>query len=96
MHSIGHNRMEYLEQLYKSLEPIFDTAWWPFAKWTLVVILIYSIYITVRQLPKLAVYPILFASTAILLMTWVYNRTEPEVLSPFVDFLSLWLPSANS
>lgn len=85
--------MEYLEKLYTSLEPIFETKWFPYLQVFLIALLVISLFKTISKLPKLAMYPILFASSAILFMTWVYNRNEPAFLTPFVDALSNWLPT---
>ncbi|WP_283395640.1 hypothetical protein [Candidatus Pelagisphaera phototrophica] len=38
-------------------------------------------------------YPIIGATCAIICINWVYNRNEPELLTPVVDMIAPWLPS---
>lgn len=51
-----------------------------------------SIFRTLSTLPRLVMYPIIVATCAIICINWIYNRNEPELLTPIVDMIAPWLP----
>jgi len=57
------------------------------------IIFAYSVFKTLSTLPKLVMYPIIGATCVIICINWVYNRNEPEILTPIVDMIAPWLPS---
>lgn len=88
--------MQYVEKLFISLEPLQTQSWFPFALGLLGLIFAYSVFKTLKSLPALVMYPIVIAGCFIVFFSWVYNRNEPEAISPFIDFLAQWLPSRDA
>tara|TARA_B110000037_G_C17023923_1_gene466531 strand:+ start:446 stop:712 length:267 start_codon:yes stop_codon:yes gene_type:complete len=88
--------MQYVEKLFISLEPLYSQSWFPMALGILGLIFAYSVLKTLRSLPKLVMYPIVIATSFIVFFSWVYNRNEPEAISPFIDFLAQWLPARDA
>lgn len=87
--------MQYVEKLFQSLQPLYNQAWFPYALGVLGLIFAYSVFMSLKSLPKLVMYPIIMATCVIVFMNWVYNRNEPEVLSPMVDLIAQFLPSSG-
>lgn len=88
--------MHYVERLFQSLEPLYSQTWFPYAIGTLGILFAYSVYMSLRSLPKMVMYPIIAAACAIVFMNWVYNRNEPEMLTPMINMLTPWLPTGLS
>lgn len=88
--------MHYVEKLFQSLQPLYTQAWFPYAIGVLGLIFVYSVYKTLRSLPKLVMYPIIMATAAIVFMNWVYYRNEPEVLSPVINMIAQFLPNSET
>lgn len=87
--------MLYVERLLKSLQPLYDQPWFPYALGCLGLVFAYSVYKTISALPKLVMYPIIGATCVIVCMNWVYNRNEPEIITPIVDVIAPFLPSKS-
>jgi hypothetical protein len=85
--------MLYVERLFKSLQPLYDQPWFPYALGCIGLLFAYSIFKTLNSLPKLVMYPIIGATCVIVCINWVYNRNEPELISPIVDAIAPFLPS---
>ena len=85
--------MHYVEKLLQSLQPLYSQPWFPFALGIVGLIFAYSVFMTLKSLPKMVMYPIIMATAAIVMMNWIYNRTEPEFLTPLIEMLTPWLPS---
>ena len=85
--------MLYVERLFKSLKPLYDQPWFPWALGAIGLVFAYSVFKTLSSLPKLVMYPIIGATCVIICMNWVYYRNEPEMLTPIVDAIAPWLPS---
>lgn len=88
--------MHYVERLFKSLEPLYSQTWFPYAIGVLGILFAYSVYMSLRSLPKMVMYPIIAAACAIVFMNWVYNRNEPEMLTPMINMITPWLPAGLS
>jgi hypothetical protein len=87
--------MLYVERLFKSLQPLYDQPWFPYALGCIGILFAYSVLKTLRSLPKLVMYPIIGATCAIVCMNWAYNRNEPEFITPVVDAIAPFLPSKS-
>ncbi|OUW19761.1 MAG: hypothetical protein CBD18_00300 [Opitutales bacterium TMED158] len=85
--------MLYVERLFKSLQPLYDQPWFPWALGGIGILFAYSVIKTLRTLPKLVMYPIIGATCAIIFLNWVYYRNEPQLLTPMIDAIAPWLPS---
>ena len=85
--------MPYVERLFKSLQPLYAQPCFPYAMGVIGIILACSIFRSFSTLPRLIMYPIIGATCAIICINWVYNRNEPELLTPVVDMIAPWLPS---
>lgn len=85
--------MHYVEKLFQSLQPLYNQPWFPYAVGVLGLLFAFSVYQSLKSLPKLVMYPIIMATCAIVFMNWVYYRNEPEVLSPVVHMVAQFLPS---
>lgn len=85
--------MLYVERLFESLQPLYTQPWFPYAMGVIRIIFAYSIFRTLSTLPRLVMYPIIGATCAIICINWVYNRNEPELLTPIVDMIAPCLPS---
>ena len=85
--------MQYVDKLFQSLQPLYDQAWFPYAIGLLGIVFAYSVLMSLKSLPKLVMYPIIMATCAIVFLNWVYNRNEPEVLSPMINMIAQFLPS---
>ncbi len=88
--------MHYVEKLLQSLQPLYSQAWFPYAMGVIGLVFAYSVFKSLKSLPKLVMYPIIMATCVIVFMNWIYNRNEPELLSPIVDLLAPWLPARDS
>ena len=86
--------MHYVEKLFQSLQPLYSQAWFPFAVGVAGLIFAYSVWQTLKSLPKLVMYPIIAATAMIIFMNWVYYRNEPEVLTPMVNMIAQFLPTS--
>mgnify|MGYP000748956654 CR=1 FL=1 len=85
--------MQYVEKLFQSLQPLYNQSWFPYALGVLGLLFAYSVFMSLKSLPKLVMYPIIMATCAIVFMNWVYNRNEPEILSPVVNMIAQFLPN---
>lgn len=88
--------MHYVDRLIQSLQPLYEEAWFPYALGVIGVIFAYSIFMSLKSLPKLVMYPIIAATIVIVFMNWVYNRNEPEILSPIIDTIAPWFPVSGT
>lgn len=88
--------MQYVEKLLQSLQPLYNQAWFPYALGVVGIIIGYSILMSLKSLPKLVMYPIIMSASVIVFINWIYNRNEPELLTPIVEFIAPWLPSKGS
>lgn len=88
--------MHYVERLFQSLQPLYNQPWFPYAIGVVGILFAYSVFMSLKSLPKLVMYPIIAAACVIVFMNWVYNRNEPAVLTPLIDMLTPWLPSRGS
>ncbi len=88
--------MQYVEKLFISLEPLYSQSWFPVVLGILGLLFAYSVFKTLKSLPKLVMYPIVIATCFIVFFSWIYNRNEPEAISPFIDFLAQWLPARDA
>lgn len=79
-----------------SLQPIYNEPWFPYAIGFVGLLLAISVFKTIKQLPKLVMYPIIFATVVIVLFNWLYYRSEPAFLSPVMEALAPFFPSAKS
>lgn len=86
--------MHYVEKLFQSLQPLYNQPWFPYAVGVLGLIFAYSIFMTLKSLPKLVMYPIIMATCVIVFMNWIYHRNEPEVLTPMVNMIAQFLPNS--
>jgi len=74
----------------------------PPSVWLKVGIVIAAIIVVVFILRKIAgmnkivLGVVVFVSCSILFFSWVYNRNEPKFLTPLIDRLAPFLPSAGS
>lgn len=87
--------MHYVEKLFQSLQPLYNQSWFPYAIGVIGLIFAYSVWMTLRSLPKLVMYPIIMATAVIIFMNWVYYRNEPEVLSPMINMIAQFLPTGK-
>jgi len=87
--------MFYVERLFKSLQPLSQESWFPWVMGAIAILFVWSLFSSLKSLPKLVMYPLIGATCIILAMTWVGNRNEPAVLTPVVDFIEPWLPAAR-
>ena len=87
--------MLYVERFIKSLQPLSQEPWFPWAAGFIGLIFVWSLYSSLKSLPKLVMYPLIGATCIILCMSWVGNRNEPALLTPIVDFIEPWLPAAR-
>ncbi len=87
--------MQYVEKLFQSLQPLYSQSWFPYAAGVLGVLFAYSVFKSLRSLPKLVMYPIIAAAAAIVFMNWIYYRNEPTFLTPTVDVIAQFLPSQH-
>ncbi len=88
--------MHYVEKLFQSLEPLYSQPWFPYAAGVLGILFAYSVFMSLKSLPKLVMYPIIVGTCAVILMNWAHNRNEPEVLSPLFDAVTPWLPTSQA
>ncbi len=88
--------MQYVEKFLQSLHPIYNQAWVPYALGVVGIIVGYSILMSLKSLPKLVMYPIIMSASVIVFINWIYNRNEPELLTPIVEFIAPWLPGKGS
>jgi len=88
--------MHYVEKLFQSLQPLAHQSWFPYAVGFVGLLFAYSVFMTLKSLPKLVMYPIIAASCAIVFMNWIFNRNEPAVLTPVVDMVAQFLPNKES
>jgi len=87
--------MNYVERLLASLENLSNYSWFPYLLGLLGLLVAFSVYQTLKSLPKLVMYPIVVATCAIVFMNWVYYRNEPAMLTPVVDVLAPFLPGKS-
>lgn len=87
--------MHYVEKLFQSLQPLYNQPWFPYAVGVLGLIFAYSVWMTLRSLPKLVMYPIIMSTAVIIFMNWIYHRNEPEMLTPMVNMIAQFLPNSG-
>ncbi|MBC2607396.1 hypothetical protein [Pelagicoccus albus] len=88
--------MHYVEKLFQSLQPLYNQPWFPYAIGVLGLIFAYSVYQSLKSLPKLVMYPIIMATVVIISLNWIYNRNEPEILTPVVNMIAQFLPTRGA
>ena len=88
--------MHYVEKLFQSLQPLYNQAWFPYAIGVLGLIFAFSVWQTLKSLPKLVMYPIIMATAMIVFMNWVYYRNEPEILTPMVNMIAQFMPTSGT
>lgn len=87
--------MQYVERLLLSLEPLYQKPWLPYALGVVGILFAYSVFKTLKSLPKLVMYPIILATCAIVFLNWVFNRNEPEFLTPVIELIAPFLPQGE-
>lgn len=88
--------MHYVERLFQSLQPLYNQPWFPYALGVIGLLFAYSVFMSLRSLPKLVMYPIIAATCVIVFMNWVYYRNEPEMITPLIDMITPWLPAGHA
>lgn len=48
------------------------------------------------KIPKMILIAIAFVSSGVIFFSWIYNRNEPEFLTPVVNVLAQWFPSKGA
>ena len=88
--------MHYVERLFQSLQPLYNESWFPWVVGAIGILFAYSVFKSLKALPRMVMYPIIGATCVIVFFTWLYNRNEPAILSPLMDILAHWFPSKGS
>jgi hypothetical protein len=60
------------------------------------VIVVFIIVQKVLKINKFVLGGVIFIGGGVLFFNWVYHRTEPKVLTPFVDRIAPFFPSAGA
>ena len=77
----------------KTLPP---EIWGKIAIAVLAFILVIFLFRRVMKMNKIIAAIIVFVVVTIVFFNWVYNRTEPKFLTPIVDRIAPFFPSAGS
>jgi multisubunit Na+/H+ antiporter MnhB subunit len=81
-----------IQSFFKDLPPDFLFKTTIFAVGVLLAVLAYRIY---RNSNRLLLGMFVSVVIAVVFFNWVYNRTEPKWLTPFVDKLALFMPTKD-
>ncbi|OHE88211.1 MAG: hypothetical protein A3G75_10370 [Verrucomicrobia bacterium RIFCSPLOWO2_12_FULL_64_8] len=71
-------------------------AWINIGLFVVVIVITLRTWRALKKINELAPYIAVASMLAIIFLYWIFNRTEPKFLSPFVDFLSGFLPNVRS
>jgi len=80
----------------EKLQHVPKQAWINIGLFVLVIVVTLRTWNALKKVNELAPYIAVASMMAIIFLYWVFNRTEPKFLSPFVDVLSGFLPSGRS
>lgn len=89
---LGHLLFAAQAGIMDKLRRVPKQTWLNIAFFVVIVIVSIRTWKALKKMNELAPYIALVVMVSIVFLFWVYNRTEPGFLSPFVDFLSDFLP----
>ena len=79
--------------VWEKIKAVPFETWGSVAVAILVLILLVRIWKNLREFNEFAPWIALFMVGGSVLLYWTYERTEPKILSPAIDYLADYLPS---